>query len=135
MDQFAKHTLRARHYFRYADDFIIAHRDRDYLQSLIPKIAGLLDLKLGLQLHPQKVQIRKLLQGIDFLGYVVLPHHTVLRTSTKRRMMRKLAEAKALLLRGEMSRESFHQVVQSYLGLLKHCSGYRLETAIKNSYF
>src|SRR3989338_3713261 len=44
----------------------------------------------SLQLHPNKVTIRKLRQGTDFLGYVSLPHYLVLRTRTKNRMLKRL---------------------------------------------
>ncbi len=46
--------------------------------------------RLYLTLHPNKIQIRKMTRGIDFLGYVVLPHRTVVRTKTKRRMLRRV---------------------------------------------
>jgi hypothetical protein len=36
--------------------------------------------------------IRKLDWGIDFLGYIVLPHYLLPRTKTKRRIFRKLRE-------------------------------------------
>jgi len=127
LDQFVKHKLRMRHYFRYADDFIIVHNNRDYLQNLLEFLSDFLKSELGLELHPQKVEIRKFQQGIDFLGYVILPHHIVLRTKTKRRMFKKL-------LQGRDS-QSHLQRVQSYLGLLKHCNGYQLETIIKNSFY
>ena len=32
LDQFVKHTLRVKHYFRYADDFIIVHQSEMYLR-------------------------------------------------------------------------------------------------------
>lgn len=118
LDQFVKHTLRVTHYFRYADDFIIVHDDPVYLLDIVRSIAGFLKDVLALELHPQKVEIRKLRQGIDFLGYVILPHHIVLRTKTKKRMLKKLSEKN----------------LPSYLGLLQHCNGYRLSTDIKHGF-
>ncbi len=114
LDQFAKHILRIKSYLRYADDFIFLSRDRNELEELIPKIAVFLKNKLKLKLHPNKIIIRKLRQGIDFLGYVVLPHYRILRTKTKKRMLKKIN----------------NQNSASYLGLLKHCCGYKLLVAI-----
>ena len=71
---------------------MVVHRDRKYLQDILTKIEIFLKQELSLHLHPNKVEIRKLSQGIDFLGYVILPHHLVLRTKTKKRMFRKLRE-------------------------------------------
>ena len=113
-DQFIKHKLKVKHYFRYTDDFIILHQDEDYLKGLLPTIAKFLREKLKLNLHPNKVTIKKLRQGIDFLGYVILPYHRVLRTKTKRRILRKVSENN----------------LQSYLGVLKHCDGYKIKQSI-----
>ena len=93
LDQFVKHRLKAKHYFRYCDDFVIVHTDSKFLESATEQIRTFLREELQLELHPYKVQIRKVGQGIDFLGYVVLPHAILIRTSTKRRLLRKLDEA------------------------------------------
>ncbi|MBI4023022.1 RNA-directed DNA polymerase [Candidatus Berkelbacteria bacterium] len=110
LDQFVKHELLETHYLRYTDDFILLHQDPAHLRSLIPRLEQFLTERLRLALHPRKVILRKLRRGIDFLGYVVLPHHRVLRTRTKRRMLRRV------------TRDN----LPSYLGLLQHCHGYQL---------
>ncbi len=133
LDQFVKHELRARYYFRYADDFVIAHRAPEYLGGLLTPIKEFLRTSLSLELHAGKVRIRKLRQGIDFLGYIILPYHIVLRTKTKRRMFRRLFERQELLSRGLISAESFNQSIQSYLGMLKHCNGNDLSLMVKNN--
>lgn len=127
LDQFLKHKLKAKHYLRYSDDFIIVHHGLKYLVSLVAKIKIFLSEKLYLCLHPKKVFIRKYFQGIDFLGYVVLPYHTVLRTKTKRRMLKKLQRKKREVDNGLIMPESFKQSLQSYLGMLKHCNGYKIQ--------
>lgn len=132
LDQFIKQGLRIKNYFRYADDFVIIDRSHDYLTSILPKIEDYLRNRLDLQLHPNKVCIRKLRQGIDFLGYIILPHHIVLRTKTKYRMMRKLFNKQEFLENGLIDALSFNQSLQSYLGMLKHCNGYKLENLVKN---
>ena len=81
------------------------------LQELIPRLAEFLEERLSLELHPRKIFLNKHRRGIDFLGYVVLPYHRVLRTRTKRRLMRKI------------NRDN----QSSYLGILKHCNGYNIE--------
>ncbi len=85
-DHFMKRTLKVTHYIRYADDFVILHESQEYLNALIPLIAEFLGDKLKLSLHPDKVFVKTLGSGVDFLGWVHFPHHRVLRTATKRRM-------------------------------------------------
>lgn len=114
LDKFVKHELKVKYYVRYCDDFVILSRILADLENLIPKIRDFLDSKLKLQLHEDKVTIRKLRQGIDFLGYAILPNCKVLRTKTRKRMIRKVSSKN----------------ISSYLGLLKHCKGYELEGKI-----
>lgn len=127
LDQFIKHKLKARYYLRYCDDFIILGEDKNYLASLINPISQFLDQLLKLSLHPDKIEIRKYRQGFDFLGYVVLPHYRVLRTKTKRRILRKMEEKHRDLKNNLISEESFNQSLQSYLGVLGHCKGRKIK--------
>ena len=89
-DQFVKHELRVKHYLRYADDFVIFSRDRNYLTKLIPKISDFLQIKLKLQLHSNKVSIKTLASGVDLLGWVHFSDHRVLRRATRKRMLRRI---------------------------------------------
>ena len=130
LDQFVKHNLREKYYLRYCDDFIILGEDEKNLCGLVPVIDDFLQGTLGLQLHPDKIILRKQRQGIDFLGYVVLPHHRVLRTKTKRRIMKKIQRKRDELDNGNISEESFNQGLQSYLGVLKHCNGWKIKQKI-----
>lgn len=118
-DQFLKRKLKISYYLRYSDDFVILHENKRYIESLIPKISEYLKINLGLFLNLNKVFIKTLSSGVDFLGWVHFPHHRVLRTSTKRRMFEKLKH--------DYSKES----LASYLGLLKHGNTYKLLKRIK----
>jgi len=89
-DWFIKKQLRIKYYFRYADDFVIINPNLEYLEHLIKPIEYFLKTILDLKLHPQKIEIRKFKQGIDFLGYVILPYYITLRTKTKKRIFRKI---------------------------------------------
>ena len=113
-DQFIKHTLKVKYYIRYADDFVITTIYRSELESLLPKLRNFLKEKLKLELHPEKVFIKTLASGVDFLGWVHFPDHRVLRTTTKRRMLKKLSK--------NPTRES----LASYLGLLKWGNTHKL---------
>jgi RNA-directed DNA polymerase len=130
LDNFIKHNLKIKSYLRYTDDFIMVHQDENYLKKLIPKINEFLKKNLKLDLHPEKVTIRKFGQGADFLGYVTLPFYRVLRTKTKRRMFKKLEFRSLQADAGEISGQSFEQVRQSYLGVLRHCSSAGLKKLI-----
>lgn len=114
LDQFAKHALKARYYVRYCDDFVILDGCYIRLEECVARLQVFLMEKLALELHPRKVEIRNLRHGVDFLGYVSLPHYLVLRTRTKRRMLARV-NPKSLA---------------SYLGVLSHCKNAQLKNMI-----
>lgn len=121
-DYYVKHQLKARHYMRYADDFVLLSADKAWLKAQIPRIETFLQDVLCLSLHPGKVYIRSLASGVDFLGWVHFPDHRVLRPATARRMIKRV--------QGNPTFET----VQSYLGLMKHGNTQRLKTAVLRSY-
>jgi len=129
-DQFIKHKLRLKYYIRYCDDFIILSENEKFLENLIPQISSFLKENLKLNLHHEKTKIKKYHQGIDFLGYVSFPRHRILRVKTKKRMFSKLKIKKEQVEVGEITKQSFNQTLQSYLGILKHCNGYKLRKAV-----
>lgn len=131
LDQFAKHTLKAKYYFRYCDDFVIVHADKIFLENTISKIREFLKDNLQLELHPNKVEIRKVSQGIDFLGYVILPHAIVVRTKTKRRIRRKVKEGVIAEKCEQISKETFRSVISSYLGVFSHARAKRATAFLK----
>jgi len=117
-DQFVKYELKVKYYIRYADDFTVFSRDKSWLEELLPRIDGFLTEKLKLTLHPSKISIRTLASGVDFLGWVQFSDHRVLRTSTKRRMFKKL----------DLSKNK--NTLNSYLGLLKYGHTHKLRKRI-----
>lgn len=120
-DQFVKHHLKAKHYIRYADDFVVLSNDKEWLASLLPHFRSFLMERLRLTLHPDKISIRTLASGIDFLGWIHFPYHRVMRGSTKRRALRRIAEVNGK-----------EATVQSYLGLMSHGNMYRVRKEIKS---
>lgn len=118
-DQFMKHKIKAKNYIRYADDFVILSESRIWLSEILYHLKNFLRAQLKLEIHPDKIFIKTITSGMDFLGWVHFPNHRVLRTSTKLRMFRNL-------------RENFStEAVASYLGMLKHGNGYFLAKLIR----
>lgn len=131
-DQFVKHKLKVKHYLRYADDFVIVHKDEEYLESIVEPIKDFLAKKLKLELHLEKVNIRKYRQGAGFLGYILFPHHKILRTKTKKRMFKNVRKRIRYFNNEQIAKESLNQTLQSYLGILSHCNSYKLESELLN---
>jgi len=135
LDDFIKQQLKEKFYLRYCDDFIILSNNADHLKILIVLIRDFLAENLMLELHPKKVTIRKLAQGIDFIGYVLFENHVLMRTRSKQRMKKRLREAYESYLIGKTDAAPMDQRLQSYLGMLSHANQYTLSLAIKNAYW
>ncbi len=114
LDWYAKNSLHEKHYLRYCDDCIVLSESREHLSDVIKSIDTFLNRALFLQLHPKKVFIRTWAQGIDFLGYVLFPHATVIRRKTATRMLRRVNE----------------ENVASYLGVCSHADAFELEQIV-----
>ena len=93
---------------------MIFSQNKEYLTSLILNISRFLSEKLHLALHPDKVFIKTIAFGVDFLGLVHFPTHRVLRTATKHRMLARVS--------------NFN--LQSYLGLCKYGNTEKLRKEI-----
>lgn len=122
-DQFAKHKLKAKFYIRYCDDFVILSKDKSWLEGLIPLIQDFLWIKLRLELHPQKVSIKTVASGVDFLGWVQFSNHRVLRTVSKRRMINRVEN--------NPTQES----IESYMGLLGHGNTQKVTQEVIRAYY
>ena len=118
LDQFIKHKLKAKYYVRYADDFVILSENKKWLKNQIQSIQNFLAENLKLTLHPDKVFIKTLASGVDFLGWVNFVDHRVLRTTTKRRVVKRIRE------------NPERATIDSYLGLLECGNAYKIKMDI-----
>lgn len=129
LDQYAKHVLRARHYVRYMDDVVILHPEKSVLWQYKQQIEDYLARHLHLQLN-NKTAVRNAEQGVEFCGYRVWPTHRKLRKKTALHMRRRLRNVRDAYARGKISVDRARASVQSYMGLLRHCSSYGLRKAL-----
>ncbi|MFH1253599.1 MAG: reverse transcriptase/maturase family protein [Candidatus Uhrbacteria bacterium] len=116
LDWFVKQKLGLKHYVRYCDDFVILAQSISEGMELAKKIDTFLQSRLKVRLHPDKVFITTWTQGVDFLGYVILPEVILVRPTT----------AKRAIYRSD--RNNF----QSYLGFCSHADAYEIECIIRN---
>jgi RNA-directed DNA polymerase len=135
LDQFVKHSLKVKRYARYTDDFIIVSSNKKYLEFLLLPIESFLRDRLALSLHPQKVSIRPYHQGVDFLGYLIFPHHILVRMNTKCRIFQKLDDRIALYKNGAIREESLHASLHSYLGVFSHADAHIVSEELKNRFW
>jgi retron-type reverse transcriptase len=122
-DQFVKQRLKVGWYIRYADDFVLFADRREELVEALPRLDRFLLERLKLSMHPDKVFLKTLSSGIDFLGWVHFSHHRVPRTKTKRRALKE----NRLILKNE--------TLQSYLGMFSHGDAHEVRIRLLNDYW
>jgi hypothetical protein len=119
-DVYIKQTLKAKYYIRYADDFVVLSQDKTYLEDMLQLMRQFLGEKLILQMHPKKVSIETIASGVDFLGWAHYPTHKVLRTASKKRMMRKLHEKNIEVYNGMLAQGKTYILRQKIIQILKN---------------
>lgn len=112
LDQFAKHTLRAKHYIRYVDDFVFLHESPQQLNQWLAEVEAFLP-RLGAKLNPTKTILQPVDRGVDFVGHVIKPW---------RRTTRKRSLAQALKRTAAAPTADIRETANSYFGLLSQAS-------------
>ena len=118
LDQFAKHRLHATHYVRYVDDFILLHESAAWLAESLRDIATFLPERLHAHLNQRKTIQQTVARGIDFVGHIVRPWHSVTRPKTVATAIRRIELLPA---------DELHSVGNSYLGLVRQATHGRSE--------
>ncbi|HJT63124.1 MAG TPA: RNA-directed DNA polymerase [Burkholderiales bacterium] len=113
LDQHVKHGLRARHYIRYVDDFLLLHESPQQLNAWHAEIAAFLPARLNVQLNPAKTILQPVSRGIDFVGQVVKPWRRTLRRRTFNEALARVAAADPADVRTSAN---------SYFGLLRQAT-------------
>lgn len=131
-DHWLKEVKHVKYYYRYADDVVILHGDKDYLHCLLVDIKDYLhdNLKLTVKQNYQIFPVSS--RGIDFIGYVFFHTHTLMRKSIKKNMCRKAARLK----NKNIAIKQYKQALCSWIGWAKHCNSKNLlKTILKKEYY
>lgn len=120
LDRYILYELKYREYGRYVDDFyIVVNEERlAQLKKDIPKIRDFLKERMLLTLHPKKVYLQEVHNGVEFLGFVIKPNYTVVTKRFKNNFFKAALEVEM----GFRKPES----IASYLGRLKYVDGKKL---------
>lgn len=121
-DHWVKETKKVKYYFRYADDIVVLHKDKQFLHNLLKDMKVYLNdnLKLKIKSNHQVFPLDS--RGLDFVGYKFYHSHTLLRKTIKYNLCKsvsKLSKAKRL-------RECVRRKLCSYFGWVKFCNAINL---------
>jgi len=128
-DHYVKHDLGIRYYGRYVDDFVIVHKDKEYLRNLIPKLSEYLQSELQTTIHPKKIYLQHYSKGVKFLGTVILPNRIYIANRTKGNFYAAIAKQNQIARDHKPTKkeqQAFQSSINSYLGIMKHYKTYKL---------
>lgn len=133
LDQFVKHQLHEKHYFRYVDDFVILNESKGMLNEDFNQITQFLSEQLSLELHPFKKRIAPIDLGIDFIGYNHKPFYKQVRERTAQKMISKTHQwLKNPRCYDHTQLNDFRNSMNSYMGIVQHSKTYNLRKHIGN---
>lgn len=89
-DQFVKHTLKVKHYIRYADDMFMIVKSKQEARELLKISKEFIETELNLQFSEGKYYIKNCNQGVDGLGYRIFSTHILFKSRTKKKIIKVL---------------------------------------------
>lgn len=134
LDQYVKHTLKAKYYIRYVDDFVILDTSKTRLKKHKEKIDAFLKQQLLLELHPDKSRILTLDKGINFLGFRIFYHHKLLGTKNKNRFKKRLRQLQKDYEHNKIERELVVEKLQGWLAYAKNADTYKTRREIAKQF-
>jgi len=135
LDQFVKHTLKTKRYLRYVDDFVLVHNDKHQLEQWQSEIESFIARELKLRFKPD-IRLRRLSDGIDFLGYVIRPTHTLVRRRVLTHARQAFAEWESKHVRSTeiaatpAELRAIKASITSYAGHFQHADSHRMQWAL-----
>ena len=118
LDQYVKHNLKCKYFFRYMDDGIILLKTKEKAKEILEAIQKFLKEKLKLELN-QKTQIFKNKQGVNFCGYKINEYRLKIRDKGKRRLKKKIKSLKEKVAKGEITSKEAKLYLAGHLGYIK----------------
>ena len=125
LDQFVKHLLKIKYYFRYVDDFLIFSESKQKLHIYKYKIKEFLKT-LKLETPYKKTSIYRINGGVDFLGYKVHPTFTRIRKSNIKRFIKRIKRLKNSFLVNSILKIKVESSIQSWIGYTSHADSYKI---------
>lgn len=129
VDQYAKHKLKCKYYFRYMDDTIILLKTKQEAIEVLEKIKKFLKEKLELELN-SKTQIFKSKQGVNFCGYKINEYRLKIRTRGKKSLKDKVKKLEKQIQKGRMTTNDAYKYLSGHLGYIQIANVKTLENKL-----
>ena len=125
VDQYIKHELKIKYYFRYLDDSVLIVKTKREAKIALEKIKQFLKQNLKLELN-EKTQIFKGKQGINFCGYKIKEYRLKIRDRGKRKLKNKIKELKYEIKNGKLDSKEARRYLAGHMGYTHYANTYSL---------
>jgi len=129
LDQYAKHILKIKYYFRYLDDIVLFAKTKQETKDFLEKIKVFLQESLDLELN-EKTQIFKGKQGVNFCGYKINEYRLKIRDRGKRKLKKKIKELKYNIRIGKIDSKEAKRYLAGHIGYVHYADIYNLSKNI-----
>lgn len=126
-DHWMKEEKKVKYYYRYADDIVVLHHEKEYLHDLLKDMRKYLRDNLKLIIKDNYQVFPTGVRGIDFLGYVFYPTHTLLRKKIKVNYSRRVAKIRK---KNNITHRYVMRQLCSWGGWCKHCDAINLKNKL-----
>ena len=129
IDQYIKHQLKVKWYFRYLDDSVILVKTKQQAKEILEKIKTFLIDNLQLNLN-KKTQIFKNKQGVNFCGYKINEYRLKIRDKGKRKLKKKDKVLKKKIKQSKITSKEAKKYLAGHMGYIKIADTYNLESKL-----
>jgi len=116
LDHYLKDRYGIRHFYRYCDDGVIGSGKKLFLWECHGIVHSQIEV-IGQHVKANE-KVFPITQGLNFLGYIIYPDHSLLRKRVKKNFARKIKRVK--------SRKRRREIIGSFWGMAKHCNSWHL---------
>lgn len=126
LDKYVKEELKIKYYVRYMDDFIMLLETKEECKIVKEKIEIFVATKLKLSLnHKSRYYPSKM--GVNFCGYRIFETHRLLRTSSKRKINKKIKVWNKLYEANKLDSNKMLLSWNSWKAHASHANTYKLK--------
>ena len=129
VDQYVKHKLKQKYYYRYMDDSVIFVKSKQEAKETLENIRNFLEEELRLTLK-QKIQIFKNKQGVNFCGYKIKEYRLKIRDRGKRKLKKKIKYLTQEIKEGRMTSKEAKKYLCGHIGYIKMANVYHFTQKI-----
>lgn len=124
-DQYIKHVLKVRYYYRYMDDSIILMHKKEDIKKVKEQLEIFMAEKLKLEFN-SKTNIFPSKQGVNFCGYKINEYRLKIRDKGKKKLKKKIKYLKNKIANTDMSSKEAKKYLCGHFGYIKYANVYSL---------